>query len=148
MEDKEEDRHVSNVGHFVSGIRTIPTMDDISDSEDMNRLTVEQWNSAMYEVSKECSVGGLSVHPEGEVCSVGGPSVLSWDRVNTESAADPQISELAALIQRGIPENKFEWPETIKEFYTAREKLSVISNSVCYEGRIIIPRSMRKDIKT
>ena len=146
VEEETEDRNASTLRYLVSGIRMAATEQEIEESLELEKAATGPITATVSMVNMIATVSMVNTAEVCSVCSVGVPSVISLARVDAESAADPQLRELASLIARGTPEDREDWPESIREFFTAREKLYTMGNTVCYDGRLVIPVTLRKEI--
>ena len=75
---------------------------------------------------------------------------LSKDRlaeVRTATLADESLVALKNVILTGFPDSHSEMPSCIRAYYDYRDELTVQNGIVLRGERIIIPASMRKDIK-
>ena len=75
---------------------------------------------------------------------------LSKDRlaeVRTATLADESLVALKNVILTGFPDSRSEMPFCIRAYYDYRDELTVQNGIVQRGERIIIPASMRKDIK-
>ena len=71
---------------------------------------------------------------------------VTWDRVRTMSASDPDMLELADLIENGMPDSCLKMPAALKDFFQFRDELSTIDGVILYKDRIVIPHSLREEV--
>ena len=75
---------------------------------------------------------------------------LSKDRlaeVRTATLADESLVALKNVILTGFPDSRSEMPSCIRAYYDYRDELTMQNGIVLRGERIIIPASVRKDIK-
>ena len=133
----EQDR-LSKV--LLVGMRTQPEQADQDATLEVEQLTT---GTAM------CSLASLSMAQTDptSVCSMTvNRQVISWDRLQAQSAEDKATSTLAELINQGLPENRDMWPEMIKDFYSVRSELSTIGPVVLCGDRVVIPSSLQSEV--
>ena len=74
------------------------------------------------------------------------PSSITWNRVNSEAAADVECVGLKEVIEAGFPDNKNQLPEHLKYFWCMKDEVYMIDN-VPFKGRkMLIPKSLRGQI--
>ena len=71
---------------------------------------------------------------------------VTWDRVRTMSASDPDMLELADLIENGMPDSRLKMPAALKDFFQFQDELSTIDGVILYKDRIVIPHSLREEV--
>ena len=71
---------------------------------------------------------------------------VPWDRVRTMSASDPDMLELADLIENGMPDSRLKMTAALKDFFQFRDELSTIDGEILYKDRIVIPHSLREEV--
>ena len=71
---------------------------------------------------------------------------VTWDRVRTMSGSDPDMLELADLIENGMPDSGLKMPAALKDFFQFRDELSTIDSVILYKDRIVIPHSLREEV--
>ena len=71
---------------------------------------------------------------------------LTLDKVREASAADQSVSELITLIEAGLPEERADWPDNLKEFYTVRDKITVQDQVIICGERVYIPSELRPQV--
>ena len=71
---------------------------------------------------------------------------LTLDKVREASAAEQSATELSTLIEAGLPEEKSEWPESLKEFYGVRDKITVQDKVILCGERVYIPSELRPQV--
>ena len=74
---------------------------------------------------------------------------ISIEQVKEASQGDKQYLELLELIQNGFPQsrNKVQ-PSHAREYWSVHERLSCIDGVALMDSRVVIPRSLRKQIIT
>ena len=72
---------------------------------------------------------------------------ISIDEVKEAGQADEQYTDLLRLIQSGFPRsrNKVQ-PPHLREFWGVKDRLTVIDDVALMDSRIVVPRSLRKQI--
>jgi len=74
------------------------------------------------------------------------PSSISWQKVNSEAAADSECVGLKEVIEAGFPEHKSQLPEHLKYFWCMKDDIYMIDH-VPFKGRkMLIPKSLRRQI--
>ena len=72
---------------------------------------------------------------------------VTWDRVRTMSASDPDMLELDDLIENGMPDSCLKMPAALKDFFFQfLDELSTIDRVILYKDHIVIPHSLREDV--
>ena len=71
---------------------------------------------------------------------------VTLDRVRTMSASDPDMLELADLIENGMPDSRLKMPASLKDFFQFRDELSTIDGVILYRDRIVVPKSLREEV--
>ena len=69
------------------------------------------------------------------------------EEVRLATSEDDVMSQLTAVIVHGWPDNKDLLPDTMRPYYSVRDTLSVYDGIVFKGERIVIPASLRPDIK-
>ena len=72
--------------------------------------------------------------------------IITWDLVKKESQKDSQIQDLIKTIASGFPLSKESLPPSLQDFWKCRNDLYVIDEVVLYKNRIVIPKTLRKDV--
>ena len=125
---------------FLAGLRAQPEQEDTD-----NTLEVEQriTGTAMG------SLASLSMIPEDTIsmCSLAdNRQVISWDRLENESAKDSIISTLVELINTGIPDDRDMWPDCTRDFFRVKADLSTTGPVVLVGDRVTIPNSLQSEV--
>ena len=60
---------------------------------------------------------------------------------------DSDLQELIKIILNGWPNNKNEVPDSVKPYFSIRDTLSVSDGIILKAERILVPKSLRADIK-
>ena len=71
---------------------------------------------------------------------------VTWDRVRTMSASDPDMLELAEMIENGMPDSRLQMPASLKDFFQFRDGLSTIDGVILYKDCIVVPKSLREEV--
>ena len=71
---------------------------------------------------------------------------LTLDKVREASAQDEVVKELMTLIEAGLPEDKSEWPESLKDFHSVKDKITVQNSVILCGERIFIPAELRPEV--
>lgn len=71
---------------------------------------------------------------------------VTWDRVRTATATEPDMCTLVDLVENGLPEFRHEMPEALIDFFQFREDLSTVDGVILYKDRIVIPQSLRDEV--
>ena len=71
---------------------------------------------------------------------------ITLDRVRNAAIADESYMTLASVINNGFPQNEHALPELIRPYWKLRESLSSFDGICIYDGRIIIPQALRKEV--
>lgn len=61
--------------------------------------------------------------------------------------ADPELQTVMRYVKQGWPKYYSQLPEYVKPHYAVRDMLSVCHDLLIYSGRIVIPNSMRAEVK-
>ncbi|XP_014665126.1 PREDICTED: uncharacterized protein K02A2.6-like, partial [Priapulus caudatus] len=69
------------------------------------------------------------------------------EEIRVASEKDQTFTELKSTIMKGWPDDKSRLPPTITPFFNYRDELSVQDGIILRGERVVIPRSMRADIK-
>ena len=64
-----------------------------------------------------------------------------------ETNADVTLQTLLKFIQNGWPNNRNQIPETIRPYYTHRQDLTYSNGIIFKDVRIVVPKSLRNDMK-
>ena len=71
---------------------------------------------------------------------------ITWQRVKEHSLSDPQIKDLAEVIQSGFPQQRSDLPPTVESFWKCRDDLHIIDDVVMMQHRIVIPEPLRNEV--
>ena len=111
--------------------------DDTPDSSSLNCICiydhdVDEMESCLIHVAANSCAGIRSV---------------TWDVIKQQSLRDKSIQELVGVIDRGFPISKSSMPEHLSQFWEMRQHLYVIDDVVMMKHRIVVPNSLRKEIR-
>ena len=70
---------------------------------------------------------------------------ITWDRVCLATNSNDTILRLVEIIEDGIPESREDFPQALREFYQFRDDLYTVDSVVMYNGRVVIPPSLREE---
>lgn len=71
---------------------------------------------------------------------------VTWDRVQTSTSSDPNLSLLVNLLEEeNPPESYSDWPDNLSTFYRYRDHLYTIDGVLMYKDRVVIPPPLRQD---
>ena len=73
-------------------------------------------------------------------------STMSTHTISTEAIKDPTYQELLNLIENGFPDQKYQLPEYLREYWNIRNELYTCQGLIYSEGRILIPLSLRRQM--
>ena len=73
---------------------------------------------------------------------------ISVTHVRKAGQSDEQYTELLKMIEMGFPATKKDVPLQLREFWAVHERLSAADGIAMMDTRIVIPRSLRKQIIT
>ena len=71
---------------------------------------------------------------------------VTWERVQQAALVDPVMQELVGMVEEGFPDNRSEVSDSLKEFFKLRDSLRVSQGVVMYNGRVVVPRSLRREV--
>ena len=71
---------------------------------------------------------------------------MSTHTISTEAIKDPTYQELLNLIENGFPDQKYQLPEYLREYWNIRNELYTCQGLIYSEGRILIPLSLRRQM--
>ena len=71
---------------------------------------------------------------------------VTWDIVRTMTHSDVDMIKLLELIESGFPEQTSDVPQALKAYFKYRHELHTIDGVVMYNGRIVIPPSLRGEV--
>ena len=77
---------------------------------------------------------------------VQGIQAVTWERVQYETAMDEVLKNLTQMVEEGFPETKEQLPYNLREFFKHRENLSTCQGVILYKWRVLVPRSLRREI--
>ena len=150
----QEDWRMSK--HILTNMRTQPSSEEVEESLDIELKVIGESMGQLAELSHNTIPTYYRQTGTGmvmEAMAVPDMNILqatiqavTWDRLQESSAKDTQLAQLVNLIQRGMPENKEDWPQDISEFHRHRDQLSVTGPAVLYRGRVVVPRSLRGEV--
>ena len=66
--------------------------------------------------------------------------------IKTETALDKDLRDVCDYVREGWPNNQSGVPAQLKPYFQERGNLSLVDGILTYEGRIIIPAKLRRDI--
>jgi len=67
-------------------------------------------------------------------------------KVKEATATDGQMSALAGFITGGFPEKVMSMQADLQQFHKLRQDLSIVDGLILYQGRIIVPKDMRRHV--
>ena len=70
------------------------------------------------------------------------------EQISVETKKDPTLRQIVEYIQNQWPSKRSEVTNDVKPFYNIKNELTMINDLVYKSSRIVIPRSMRKEIKS
>ena len=125
---------------FFAGLRALPEQEDTDSTLEMEQRIA---GIAMGLLSSIC----LTSENTASVCSItDNKQVISWDRLENESARDSTITTLVDLINTGVPDSRDMWPDHTKEFFRVKDDLSTIGPVVLVGDRVTIPNSLQSEV--
>lgn len=68
-------------------------------------------------------------------------------QLREESAKDEVIQDIIKYIEKGWPENSTQVSQNVMPYFTFREELSIVEGLLMKGTRIIVPKSLRKEMK-
>ena len=71
---------------------------------------------------------------------------VTWEWVRTATSSDPYMQTLLEMIESGIPENRQDVPEPLREYFPFREQLHTSDGVVLYKDRVVIPPTLRHEV--
>ena len=72
--------------------------------------------------------------------------VVSWVRVRDAAAKDDTSLSLVEIIENGFPLNKSDIAECVRPYYKLKDDLYTLEGVPCIDGRMFIPKSLRKEV--
>lgn len=67
--------------------------------------------------------------------------------IKAANSQDPTLTALGKMIVQGWPENKRDVPEVLMPYHSCRDELTVSDGVIMRAERVVIPESMRKEMK-
>ena len=71
---------------------------------------------------------------------------ITMERVRQAALADHTYVALSNIITDGFPQHEHDLPDEIRPYWKLRDHLSTFDGVCVYDGRIIIPRSLRPEV--
>ena len=71
---------------------------------------------------------------------------ITLENIRRASVNDSEYNALSDVIASGFPHYEVDLPAELKPYWKLRDKLSTINGICIYDGRVIIPRTLRKEI--
>lgn len=78
------------------------------------------------------------------ICSLQHSTSITWDEVQTATAADETMGLLLATVEEGFPDLPSQVPDTLKAYHQHRAHLYSCDGVVVYKQRLVIPPSLRQ----
>ena len=78
--------------------------------------------------------------------SLNDTQVITWEKIRVATSSDDLMECLLGFVESGFPSCRSDVPMGIAEFYQYREQLSALDGVILYKHRIVVPKSLRKDI--
>ena len=75
-------------------------------------------------------------------------SMTKLEEFKKETANDEDLQKLKAFIQQGWPDDKRTIPSAVKPYLTHQDEISEVEGVMLRGNRIIVPKSMRKEMKS
>lgn len=72
--------------------------------------------------------------------------VVTWEKVKEATKADTDMELLLTMVETTLPSCKSEWPDELHVFFRYRNQLKAVDGVVLYNDRIIVPKSLQKDV--
>jgi histone H3/H4 len=93
--------------------------------------------NATSEYAESVFINAISAHSE----------TVSIEDVKQEARADNQYRDLIELIENGFPKSRSKvQPTHLREFWGVHDRLSCVEDVALMDSRVVIPRSLRKQI--
>jgi hypothetical protein len=108
-----------------------------------------------FDIFQECndSISECHVEPPSDVVAMAelheieDDGSLSLQDISTATKNDPELSELANVIQQGFPSSHGCTDPLIRQYFAVRDELSVCENNVImFQERIVVPKSLRNRV--
>ena len=126
--------------HPVGAAEHLVLPDDVGNLSDLACLSVSSLSS-ICEPQDDDDTQWLSA--VDELRGNGPMQAVTWDEVRLQTSSDPMMQTLLETTESGFPEVRSEVPTSILPFYRLREGLYTVDGVVCYNGRTVIPPSLR-----
>ena len=75
-----------------------------------------------------------------------GVRAVTVEEVKGVTSKDEDLKHLARFIVEGFPQKRNELPPNLQAYWNVRDDLSVFSNMILYKHRIVIPKTLRREI--
>ena len=105
-----------------------------------SRYPVDQCQSTDSEDAMESAAVAFAA------CMMEGSRSVTWNRVKEEAAHDEEAIQLVELISNGFPADRSKLPEHLRQYWRMRSDLYIVGNVPFIEGRMLIPKSLRKEV--
>ena len=112
-------------------------MQDPSEVDVKDTASIEE----SVEAALQATIASISIGGSGGNCQA-----VTWEAVVKESTTDQETRQLVNLVRNGIPESREHWPQNLSDFYRARNDLCEKDGVVKYKKRVVIPKSLRKEV--
>ena len=73
-------------------------------------------------------------------------SAVTWDRVREATKIDPDLQQLKLLVTNGFPDSSSKLQPSMLPYWRYRHSLIIVDDVIVFEGRIVIPSSLRAEI--
>ena len=64
---------------------------------------------------------------------------VTWERVREATASDPAMLRLLELVEEGLPDDRHEMPEELREYHSLRDGMYTSDGVILYDQRVVIP---------
>ena len=125
---------------FLAGLRTQPEQEDREATLGVEQLVTGTAMGSLASLSMTTG-GTISISSLAD-----NKQVISWDRLENESARDSTTSTLVKLINTGIPEDRNLWPDGTRDFFRVKSELSTVGPVVLVGDRVVIPTSLQSEV--
>ena len=71
---------------------------------------------------------------------------ILWSEIELETAADPTLCSLVSTIRQGFPEKASDLSHELAPYWNIRNQLDIEDNVVWYDGRIVVPVTLRIEL--
>ena len=68
---------------------------------------------------------------------------VTWNRVRNATASDEDMFLLSSSIDHGFPDNRLDFPPSLREYFPFRDDLFTLDGVILYKERVMIPPSLR-----